>query len=354
MGSTLRLALLGCGEGARQHHLPLLRRLPGVELAVVADPAASARDAAARIAPEADVVEDWTEALAIPGLDAAVICLPNALHAAAAIGAFERGVNVYVEKPLATTLDDAERVVAARSAAGLVGMMGFNYRFNRVYRSAREVLASGRLGPLVAARTAFTLARTELPEWKRSRAHGGGALLDLASHHVDLARWLLEDEVADVSAALRSRHSEDDTALLELRFAGGPVVQSLFGYGIVEEERFEVYGEAARLVVDRRRYQAAVVEPVGAGRLARATSLLRDLAHVGRIAEKRFTPGHEPSHRDALGAFVSSVRAGTPASPSLQDGLVCAAVLEAAERAAAGGGRAQPASTLTASVGLRG
>jgi predicted dehydrogenase len=233
-------------------------------------------------------------------------------------------------------------------------MMGFNYRFNRVYRSAREVLASGRLGPLVAARTAFTLARTELPEWKRSRAHGGGALLDLASHHVDLARWLLEDEVADVSAALRSRHSEDDTALLELRFAGGPVVQSLFGYGIVEEERFEVYGEAARLVVDRRRYQAAVVEPVGAGRLARATSLLRDLAHVGRIAEKRFTPGHEPSHRDALGAFVSSVRAGTPASPSLQDGLVCAAVLEAAERAAAGGGRAQPASTLTASVGLRG
>jgi predicted dehydrogenase len=353
MPPNLRLALLGCGEGAQRHHLPILARLDGVELATVADPVSSARIAASRGAPDANVVEDWRQALATPGLDAVVVCLPSAAHADATVAALERGLHVYVEKPLATSLVDADRVVAAWREAGVVGMTGFNYRFNALYRSARQLLASGRLGGLLAARTVFTLVRADVPGWKRARADGGGVLLDLASHHVDLARWLLDDVVVEARASIHSRHSEEDTALVELRLTSGLVVQSLFAYGTVEEERFEIYAEAGRLVVDRRRHQDAVFERAGRGRLGRAGAAIRDLTRVGSILEKRFAAGHEPSHRVALAAFAAAVRTLTPSKPDLEDGRACLAAIEAAERSARSG-RAEPVEQVQAASAAHG
>ncbi len=320
---------------ARVHHLPALARLPEVSVAVLADPLPAALAAGRRPAPAASAVADWRDAVAMPGVDAALVCLPNGLHADAVEAAAGHGVHVYVEKPLATNLADADRAIAACRAAGTVGMVGFNYRFNALYADARRRLQGGEVGSVVAVRTVFSLARGEIADWKRARSEGGGVLLDLGSHHVDLVRWLLDDEVVEVNASLRSRSSEDDTAVVELRLASGPSVQSLFAYGTVDEERFEVYGEAGRLVVDRRRHERAVVERAGEGRLRRAGRLLHDGAHVGYVAEKRRFPGREPSHLAALRRFAAAVSTGTSVTPDLLDGRACLAVLEGAVRAAA-------------------
>ncbi len=337
MSHPLRLALLGCGEVARLHHLPALARMPEACVAVAADPVAAVRAAALRHAPAARAVADWREAVAAPGVDAALLCLPNALHADATEAAAEHGLHVYVEKPLATSLADADRVLARCDAAGVVGMMGFNYRFNALYAEARRLLASGRLGVLVGARTVFSLARADLPGWKRARTGGGGVLLDLGSHHVDLARWLFQEEVVELHAEVRSRRSEDDTAALQLRLASGLHIQSFFAYGTVDEERFEVYGESGRLVVDRRRNQRALIEPPGEGRLRRGGRTARDSARIGYMLEKRRAPGREPSHRAALRRFVAAAREGVPAKPDLRDGRACAAVLDAADRSVRSG-----------------
>jgi predicted dehydrogenase len=337
MAGMLRLALLGCGDVAQIHHLPSLARLPEISVLAAADPVPEARAAALHHFPAARAFADWREAVSVPGLDAVLICLPPALHAEATEAAAEIGLHAYVEKPLATSLTEADRVLARTHGAGVIGMMGFNYRFNALYSEARRLLESGRLGALIGARTVFTLSRADLPEWKRERKEGGGVLPDLGSHHVDLARWLLQDEVVEVHATLRSRLSEDDTAIVELRLAGGLLVQSLFAYGTVDEERFEVYGDGGRLVVDRRRHQRALIEAPGERRLRRIARSARDNAHVRYILEKRSAPGHEPSHGRALRCFAAAVAARRAVQPDLQDGRVSVAVMDAAERSASSG-----------------
>jgi predicted dehydrogenase len=334
--ARLRIALVGCGDGAQRHHLPLLARMRDTELVVVADPDATRRRAALRHAPGAIAVTDYRDALAHAAVDAVVLCLPSAGHAEAAVAALERRKHVYVEKPLATTLADAARVVAAWRAAGVVGMMGFNYRFNRLYAAARRDVAAGRVGEVVAVRTVFTTAAREAPAWKRSRRDGGGALLDLGSHHVDLVRWVLGAEPIEVHAELRSRRTEDDTACVQLRLANGVVVQSLFAFGAVDEERFEIHGSAGTLIVDRARHQQVVLEgPTRRGRrLRRLIQTARALARAPYVVEKMLVPGHEPSHRTALARFVAAAATGTPVTPDLADGQASLAVVVAAESSA--------------------
>jgi predicted dehydrogenase len=335
----LRFALLGCGAGALRHHLPILARMPEVRLVAVAEPDLSRRDVALARAPGARGFADWRLALAESDAQAAIVCLPSADHAGAALAALARGCAVYVEKPLATMLADGDRVVAAWRASGLVGMMGFNYRFIPLYASARRVIAGGDLGRLISVRSTFTISRPDLPDWKRARGTGGGALLDLGSHHIDLVLWLFGRPIRTAFAELRSRRTEDDTALLQLALDGGPGVQCLFAFGGTDRERFEIEGEEACMIVDRSRYQDVVVDPPSARsrrlrEIGRAAGAIR---HLPWILEKRRAPGRDPSHVEALARFVAAAAAGDPCAPDLEDGRRSLAVIDAAERSARSG-----------------
>jgi predicted dehydrogenase len=269
-------------------------------------------------------------------VDAVVLCLPSGLHADAAHRALVAGKHVYVEKPLATSLPDAARVRAAWRKAAVVGMMGFNYRWNRLYRNARRELDAGRLGEVIAVRSVFSIAERPLPAWKRSRAAGGGALHELGSHHVDLVRFLF-GEIAQVKADIQSRQSEADTAFVQMRLESGLIVQSLFAFGAADEERFEIHGRDGTLTVDRSRHQDVRFERPARRwrRLRRAAHALAQVVHAPYVLEKRFVPGHEPSHRIALGRFVAAAAGdGRPVDPDLDDGYACVAVVDAAERSA--------------------
>lgn len=330
----VRIALLGCGQVALTHHLPALLRLPEVEVVALAEPDEGRRAAAAARAPGAAATADWREAIEIREQDAVVVCLPNAEHVEAGRTAFQGGLHAFVEKPVARSLAEADLLIESWHASGKVGMAGFNYRFNPLYAAARERLREGWIGEPLVVRSAFTIPGDGMPSWKRDRRGGGGALLDLGSHHVDLVRWLLAEPV-EARAEVRSRATEDDVALLGLRLEGGIEVQSFFAFGTVAEERLEIYGTEGRLVIDRERQQGAVIERKGRRSWA---SLLgpvpRSPGQAAWLWEKRRTPGHEPSYRAALAAFVDAVRSGSNRSPDLEDGRACVAVLDAAERSA--------------------
>jgi predicted dehydrogenase len=334
---TVRVGILGCGAVARRHHLPWLARLRQARVTVVADRDPAALAAALELATGARGVGDWREAIDARDVDAVIVCLPNGLHAVAAEAAARRGLHMYVEKPLATCMVDAEKVVAACAEAGVVAMTGFNYRFNSLYSEARAIVASGRLGRIVFCRGAFTVARHDLAPWKRRRAEGGGVLHDLAPHHVDLSGWLLAREIVEAHGELSSRTADDDTATVMLRLDNGCIAQLAFAYETVSEERFEIYGQRGRLVVDRRRHQRAHVEAPGEGRLRRAIRTVRDARRVDYVLEKRRAPGGEPSHGAALREFLAAVRDGRAVEPGLEAGRACVAVLEAVARSAASG-----------------
>jgi predicted dehydrogenase len=330
---------MGCGRIAQQVHLNILRRLPNVELVALAEIDPQQRDKAVAVALGAVAFDSYEKMLELPQLEAVVICLPNALHADAAIAALERGKHVYLEKPLATNVADGQRVLEAWRRSGLIGMIGFNYRFQRLYQRLKQQIQAGRLGELVGVSSVFSTAERELPDWKLTRENGGGVLLDLASHHIDLISYLLEQPVSEVFAHIQSKRSEEDTAALQLRLASGLAVQCFFSLSAAEEDRLELYGSAGKLTADR--YLSSNLEISDPSRnLARIKKFghaLGSLIHSPYLLERFRKDPRDPSFRLALTYFVESVRHRHAASPDLFDGFRSLAVIEAAERSAAAG-----------------
>jgi predicted dehydrogenase len=337
---SIRIGLLGCGSIARSAHLPSLARIPGATVTAIADGNPANLSAAASLAPSARQVDDYAAVLEMPDVDAVVIALPPALHADAALAAIERRKHLYVEKPLATSLADAERVATAWAGSALTGMMGFNYRFNPVVQRARARLTARAVGDVVAVRTVFSTSRRAIPPWKQRRETGGGVLLDLAVHHIDLVRFLLGADVARVNAEIDSAASGEDTAFLQLRLTNGVTVQSMCSLSAVDEDRFEVFGSTGKLTIDRYRSLRVEETPaVTGGALGTAASRLAgELGAAPYALEKMRSPMHDPSFPAAMTAFVNAIEHRLPGSPSLADGLTTIAVIDAAERSAKSGG----------------
>ena len=333
---ALRIGLIGCGYMGGVIHLSSLRRLPQADVVALAEPDAERREAVSRQVPRAAVFADYHELLERPNIDAVVIGLPNALHADAAINALQRGKHVYLEKPLALNLEEGGKIVDAWQRSGRVAMIGFNYRFNPLHQKVRRYLEAGELGELVGARSVFTTAPHRAPAWKQRRVSGGGALLDLASHHVDLVRFWFEQKVLEARATIKSERVEADTATLELRLESGLLIQSFFSMSSVDDDRVEIYGRNGMLSVDRyNSWSVAITD------LRRASALIRRFGQVlswlphSRFAlSKLLAPGQEPSFTAALAHFVVAAQNGLQTSPNLEDGFHSLAVITAAEESA--------------------
>ncbi len=270
MRKPLAIGLIGCGWLARAVHVPILRRLPDVDLIAIAEPDPDRRQEAKHCLPAAIAYADYRDVLKMRDVEAVIVSVPTALHGEVAIAAMQLGKHLYLEKPIAVSLGEADKIVSVWKQSGVVGVVGFNYRFNALHQAARMQIEAGKLGSIIGARTVFATPTRSMPAWKQTRSMGGGVLLDLASHHIDLVRFLFQQEVRTVYAVIESYCSEHDTAMLLLRLAGGAWVQSLFSLGGVEEDRFEIYGQAGKLTIDR--YRSLDVEFLGAGK---ATSRLR-------------------------------------------------------------------------------
>lgn len=335
--SHLRLAVLGCGSIARHVHLPLLSRRSDVAVVALADPDVASLTAAQALVPTARSFDDWREALAMPEIDAVLIALPTRDHAEAATTSLRAGRHVYVEKPIGMTCEEAMRVVTAwrDSARPLVGMMGFNYRRNPLVVRAAEQLRDGSIGALHSLRTVFT-SSLPVSGWRADRAEGGGVLLDLASHHIDLVRHLTGREVVSVSADVGTRTTHDDVASLTLLLDGGIRAQVSVALGTVDEDRIECVGDSGTLCIDRVRATDVVTTSREAGGLL-ASFRPRAIVPSWYSVTKRRAPWHEPSFAPSLEAFVLACRGGTPVTPDLMDGLRALEVVDAARRSAATG-----------------
>jgi myo-inositol 2-dehydrogenase/D-chiro-inositol 1-dehydrogenase len=333
----LKLGLIGWGRVARLCHADALFSLPEIAIVAVAEPDVAARQLAKRRFPDARPCEDFQQILSSADVDAVVVGLPTFLHAHVATAAFRSGKHVYLEKPLALDLTEARRVVSAWRSAGTVGMIGFNFRHDLRYQEARRRFLAGELGRPLAVRSVFTTARKAAPSWKQSRASGGGALLELASHDFDLVRFVCNAEVLEARAELQSVEDEHDLARVALRMDNGLTVECLFSTCAVDEARLEIYGDRGKLTIDRLR--SAAVEWCPAVFEYSGVTALRDALHsvLNRLPGAARLRGSDPLHsyRGAFRVFASAVLAGAAYTPDLEDGYRSLAVVAAAEAAAA-------------------
>ena len=334
--APIPIGLIGCGRIAQMVHLPLLLRRPEFKLVALAESDPARRAEAERLAPEARAFADAAGLLAAGLAEAVLISTPSHLHAEAAVAALEAGRHVYLEKPIAATREDGRRVAAAGRAAGRVTMLGFNYRFHPLYAALRRVVQAGTLGPLTTLTTQFSTPLRELPAWKRARATGGGVLLDLGSHHIDLVRWLTGQEVDTVSAEVRSTHTEDDNAHVTLHLTGGATVQMVFSLTTRDVDRVLVTGAAGMAGVDRYRSWNVERAPLAAG-AARLWQLARTgpaLLRSPMLRHKLTRSRAEPSYAAALAHFAAAVRGEVTAAPDVTDGRRALEVVLAAEESA--------------------
>lgn len=212
-----RLGFLGLGWIGR-HRLQALAGSEIAEVAALADPDAAAVEAAAQVAPGAARRADLAGLLDCD-LDGVVIATPSSLHAGQAIAALEAGCAVFCQKPLARTAGEAARVVdAARRADRLLGV-DLSYREAAAFRALHAEVAGGRLGRVHALDLTFHNAYGPDKAWFRQRAlSGGGCLIDLAVHLVDVALWLTGAQGATCGQAAlfhRGRRIRADDAEVE-------------------------------------------------------------------------------------------------------------------------------------------
>lgn len=199
---TPRLGFLGVGWIGR-HRMEAIHASGAAEVALVADASAGAAAEAARVAGGAEVVGSL-EALLEAGVDGVVIATPSALHAEQSVRALEAGVAVFCQKPLGRTEAEVRRVVdAARTADRLLGV-DLSYRHTEGMRRIRERISAGGLGKVYAVDLVFHNAYgPDKPWFHDPELSGGGCVMDLGVHLVDLALWALGwPEVREVSGRL--------------------------------------------------------------------------------------------------------------------------------------------------------
>jgi myo-inositol 2-dehydrogenase / D-chiro-inositol 1-dehydrogenase len=332
----LRIGLIGCGHIGLAVHCESLRRMADVRLAALADSDPHRRRAANARFPQAVPFDDYRKLLEQGETDGVIVCLPNALHADAATEAFDHGQHVYLEKPLGISLDEGRRVTESWRRSGRIGMIGFNYRSNPLHQEMRRLVQAGVIGELIGVRSAWTTASHAIPEWKASRRTGGGVMLDLASHHFDLIKFWLDQDIVEVNASVCSQRLEDDTATVQLRLNSGLLAECFFSMSSVEDERFEIYGSLGKLSFDR--FNSWSVEVTDLQRSSIFTRYLRRLLTsfpTSRYAiSKLRASGREPSFAAALARFVRAASTCKQLHPNLDDGLQSLRVVIAAEESA--------------------
>jgi len=190
------IALIGAGAISLAHHLPAYEKLRNegiVDIVAVADANESSAKAAGEKFDIPNVFTDYCELLKLPDVDAVDICTPNFLHKQPALDAFAAGKHILVEKPLALNgIEGAEMVEAGKRANRLL-QVGFNLRFQPTSLAIRRLVDAGKFGEFYYAR-AHALRRRGVPTWgvfTNKEKQGGGPLIDIGVHILDLSLWLL-------------------------------------------------------------------------------------------------------------------------------------------------------------------
>ncbi|WP_234540206.1 Gfo/Idh/MocA family protein [Streptomyces shenzhenensis] len=375
MVSTLGVAVVGFGWMGRvhtqayqriPHHFPRLPLRP--ELVAVAEEVPGRAEEAAAQFGFAATTRDWREVAADPRVHAVSITAPNFLHREIGVAMAEAGKHIWIEKPVGLTAEDARAVSGAVAKAGVRGTVGFNYRNAPAVAYARELIASGELGTVTHVRVRLFSDYAAHPDgaltWRYERARGGGGVLgDLASHGVDLARFLLGDIAslaADTAVFIPERaRPAGATAGHALATGGEP--------GPVENEDYVNcllrFASGARGVLEACRVSVGEQNNYGFEVHGTKGAVFWDYRRMGELGVSRGTsyqdqpvstvfvgPGHgeyaafQPGAANAMGYddlkvieaanFLRSVAEGTSYGPTLEDAVHSATALDAMSRSA--------------------
>ena len=280
----IRIGIVGLRNNG-MNHARIAAALDGCRMAAAADVDPERTEAAAELTDGVRTYGDAKALLAAPDVDAVVLSVPNHLHAPFAIAALEAGKHVLVEKPMAMTPAEARDMIAARDRAGKTLMVGMNQRFAPRHQAVKAAIDAGAIGAVYAAKTAWLMCRVHTGLWGRGdwflkkETAGGGPVIDLGVHRLDLALYMMGFPKAVSVAAVnwhtvgteqgKSRGKEysiEDGGVGLVRFANGASLSleaSYFWNGTEDGQTTELAGTrgGARLAGECTMQSWATDEP---------------------------------------------------------------------------------------------
>lgn len=349
----LRIGVIGIGWYAGTALIPKLRETGRAEIVAISRRNTDRLALAKQELKVAEAYTDWREMLDKSQLDAVVISTPPHAHAEPTLAALERGLHVFVEKPIALTATDAQRMVAAGAQVDRVLMVGYNARGMGSWRTIKRLLAEGAIGTLrqinvtAAVDLRFIWGGMALPaaeqavfaassfygdvfargNWRTlPNAVGGGMFADVGSHIQDIALWLADGSPAQVASFAQSMGSPsiisalthlDNGVLLSMTFndavSGGETLRPFYSRG-----EMTFYGDQGQLTADWTRIMSTEAEEIWL-----------DQERVRRKIEPAFAT------INSAAAFVATVLDGAPNLCPAHEAARAAILTEAVYRSAA-------------------
>ena len=356
MDSVLNAAVIGCGAIARKKHIPLAAANPHVHIkALCSRSRAPAEVCKAEFGcADAAVYGNAEDVFARDDIDLVFLCTPNDTHADYAVRAMESGKHVICEKPMASRLTDAERMWASSQRCGKMLHISYQNRYTDQALYAKRLIDEGILGDIYYAK-AYALRRRAVPTWGAAgrKTQGGGPLMDIGSHAIDLALWLsgcfapeyamgtAYDRIGRRGSAANhwgswdpEKYEVEDLAVGLVRMKNGMTlsIEASYALNVVEEKEASVdlFGTAAGLEL-RQADGVTIVQELGDRMVISRT----DIQHTFR----GLTPGavpRSPSQREH-DAVVAMLLDGATVDPAAEQALAVARIVDGIYRSASAG-----------------
>lgn len=227
----INIGIIGAGAVAQRGHIPEFSSIEGVNIIGIADIDLEKAKLIAQEAGIPRVFKDYQRMLALEELDAVSICTPNYLHAPMTKAACDAGKHVLCEKPMATTIEDAQEMIEAAAQNNVILMIEQAKRFTPPVEVTKSLLQMGIVGEVLAVRSKFghwgAQAWSPTGSWFfEKEKSGGGVLIDLGIHHADLINWYTEGMQVEsvtgmISSVANKQWEVEDYAIGTLRYNSG-------------------------------------------------------------------------------------------------------------------------------------
>lgn len=356
MDSVLNAAVIGCGAIAQKKHLPLAAENPHLHIQALCSRTRATAELckAAFGCKDAVICQDAQEVISREDIDLIFLCTPNDAHARDAVSALESGKHVICEKPMASCLEDAQKMWEASVRCGKMLHISYQNRYTDQALYAKRLIEEGVLQDIYYAK-AYALRRRAVPTWGAAgcRSQGGGPLIDIGSHAIDLALWLCDcfepeyvmgsayDRIARKGSPANAwgaweptKYEVEDLAVGLVRMKNGMTlsVEASYALNTTEEKEASVdlFGTTAGLEL-RQSDGVAVVQELGNRMVISRT----DIQHTLRS----LTPGklsESPSRREH-NAVISMLLDGACADPAAEQALTVARIVDGIYRSASAG-----------------
>ncbi len=337
----LKIGLVGCGWAGATLHLPALESIDNAQVVALAD---IDQESLNRTGDKFHIKTrhtDYRNIMENGDVEAVAVCVPGSSHSEVALAALDAGKHVFIEKPLALSLDEVDFVVEKAKDSGCKAMVGFNLRFHRLVRQARKVISEGKLGKIESVRSAWTSdvrRYRNMPEWRNNREMGGGTIIEIGIHHFDLWRFLLGSDVEEVFAITHSSEWEDEIASVNGSMTDGVIVSSVFSERTNNNNEIEIHGRNGRLLISCYRFDGLEFQPilsVPSSISARAKKIINSLTVLPKAVSSIFNGGEfMSSYRAEWEHFIHTIRNDAEVQSSLYDGMLAVKVALAAVESA--------------------